>query len=520
MAETRTTYFELPTYSSDSDETLTREDWVEAVGKLEARAAYDDGTTAASLPVDHLKPGRYARQSFADGYALHRRSASAWEWVGGTVATARQRMRGVTSADVMLSADVAGGAATATLTAGGELGTSGLVRSVAGGAFGADLATDLSVPSATGRLYARTRADGERAVVARAHGSGAGALYSAVESGGSVVWSVGADGRMRSSVPAALGAATPTSGVALAVAAPNDGDAAALRAAGRASGVPGLRVLRDLADADDILAVGPDTIRVGRDSPAWPGGVVEVRAPNIDLVGAVSVDGVLEASGVVADTAAVSGVLSADTGAFDHLTSFGGRVIPIVSNLAAITEPAADMWVLLTTDRVVYRYSGVSWVAAFPAGPGTSSATRHDALYVKSVGQDVASTASAFALVKFETAEVTSDDVTPTGVGNTSWTLNKGGLWEGVATLGYVGGPAAGRRGLLVVDNENTPTKIYAAQISWPTNGGSAALNVTFKRRFNAGTIIKVVTLQDSGVNLPVDVTRDITTFGLRWVCG
>lgn len=502
MAETRSTNFGFPRYSADADEAVTRTDWEEMVTRVEERVAFDDGATAETLPATLLKPGRYFRQSFTDGYALHRRGTSAWEQVGGTVWGVRQRLRGTASGDVMLSTDVAGAAATATLTAGGELGTLGLLRSVAGGAFGADLDTVLTDRTQTGRLHARTRATGERAVVARAHAADAGNLFSAVETGGSVTWSVDAAGRMRSPVPAALGGAAPTANVPLAVAPVADSDTSAVRLAARVSGnVPAIRVLRDLADADDILSIRPDLIRVGRSSPAWPGGAIELRAPNVVLAGAVAVSG---------------GALTASEATIEELTAFGGEPIVVVDALADIVSPVMGMWALLKSDYVVYRYNG-SWVAAQPLGSGTTNATRHRARYVKDAPQNIPSTAGVYAAVPFQAIDVATSDVTASGTGNTTFTLNRAGVWDVELQGGYVGSPGRGRRGLFLFDTLPTPTIKYAGQTVFPEPDAASDLQCGVERWFAAGTVIRPATFQDTGVSVGMVYTQENTYISLTW---
>lgn len=502
MTETRSDFFGLPRYSSGADEAMTRTDWEEAAVKIEERAAFDDGGTAASLPGTLLKPGRYFRQSFTDGYALHRRSASAWEWVGGTIAPVRQRLRGAASGDVMLSTDIAGAAATATLTAGGELGTTGLVRSVAGGAFGADLATDLTDRTATGRLHARTRATGERAVVARAHAADAGNLFSAVETGGSTTWSVDAAGRMRSAVPAALGGAAPTTNVPLAVAPTSDTDTSAVRLAARVSGnVPAIRMLRDLADADDIFSVRPDLIRVGRSAPAWPGGVIELRAPAITLVGAVSASG---------------GVLSAAEASFTKLTAFGGEPIVVVDALSDVIDPVSGMWALLKSDYVVYRYNG-AWVPAVGFGSGTTNATRHRARYIKNAAQSIPSTVASYSAVSFQTPVEVCDDVTASGTGNIIFTLNRGGEWDIDVQGSYTGNPGGGRRGLFLLDSITAPTVKYASQVAFPDVDAAADVSCSVSRYFPAGTVIRPATFHEGSGGVSMVATQEGTAINFTW---
>lgn len=279
---------------------------------LEARAAYDDGTTSDVLPVTDVVPGRYFRQSFADGYALHRVNGAAWEWVGGSIVPTRLRYRRGAGTDIAWSTD-AGAAATSTMTAGGEFGTTGLVRSVAGGSAGADLAADLSAPSATGRWYVRTRANGERGVVSAAHDNLAGPLFSAREVGGSYPWTVDSRGRMRAQAPTAFGAAALTDNVPIASAA-SATDLTAADLYGRVTGAkPALRAYRDLTDNVPIVSVAPDEISLGRAS--WADASIALRAPILTLVGALGLTGAATISGAAsAASGTFTGAVSAEAG--------------------------------------------------------------------------------------------------------------------------------------------------------------------------------------------------------------
>lgn len=317
MVLTRTDRMQQQQWSSGTDGP-TRLGFNADADYLEARAAYDDGTTGAVLPVTNVVGGRYFRRSAADGYELHRVQGAAWEWVGGSIVPTQLRYRRAAGTDIAWSTDVAGAASAATMTAAGELGTGGLVRSVAGGSAGADLATDLSAPATTGRWFVRTRAAGERGVVAAAHASDAGVLFAAREPGGTVPWTVDAAGRMRAQAPGAFGAATLTANVPLSVA-PSATDGTALDLYGRSSGTPApaLRAFPDIGDASPILSVLPAAVTLGR--AAWPSGSIGLLAPTIGLTGAVAVTGSL----AVSDDLSVSDDLTVG----DQISAEGGKVL-------------------------------------------------------------------------------------------------------------------------------------------------------------------------------------------------
>lgn len=338
MAETRTTYFELPHWSLDTPDGPSRTDFNEAFANVEARAAYDDGGQGSALPSTLLRPGRYAKLTVSDGYALHRRNnAGGWDQVGGTVWSTRVRYRGATSGDVVFSSDVAGSEA-ATLKAGGELATPGIIRSSAVVSAGADLSANLSDPADTGRSYVRTRDTGDRGLVLSAHDNAAGPLLSAQEVGGSFPTTIDSRGRLRSQVSAALGAASPTDNVPLTIA-PGASDVTALDLAGKTTGaVPALRVYGDAGDPTPIASMLPTTVTLGRSG--WTGGAVNLIAPTVALTGAVAVTGSQTVSGsIAAASAAITGTVTAEAAKVTSFTS--GSTMGLRSQVLAIGAVAS-----------------------------------------------------------------------------------------------------------------------------------------------------------------------------------
>ena len=494
MAETRSPFFELPSYSLDADAALSRTDWEEAVTSLELRAAYDDGTAAGALPVTNLKPGRYARQDVTSGYALYRRGAAAWEWVGGTVMPVRGYFRGAVTGDIVWSTDVAAAAASATMTAGGELATSGAVRTLQG-AVGADLATVLD-PATTGRLYTRTRATSERAVVASAHASDAGNLFTALESGGQAIWTVDAAGRMQARLANAFGAAALVAGVPVSSAAIVGTAGAGSRLHGSTSAPvsPGLEVLRNLADTAPILSTMPDHITIGR--TPWTGGQISLIAPTLASAGAFTHTGAFTASTVTSIGA---------------LTGFGGRAWLTVDDLADVLTPATDDMVLLSTDKMIYRYTGSAWLPVAHTFPGAGHAR-----YTNAAPQSIP--ASTLRKVYFPTALDTTADVTittgTTGTGS-YFTLNRGGIWtlSGGANFGF--GAGSNYRSV-VFSNDST------GSLAWQANSGrndesSLTLNVSLERRFAAGDRVALWVYHETPGGISITDDNEETSLSLTW---
>jgi hypothetical protein len=493
MAETRSIYFGLPRYDVDTDGALSRTDWEEAVTNLESRAAYDDGAVSAALPLTNLKPGRYARQTVTDGFALYRRSAAAWEWVGGPVMPVRRYHRGVASGDIVWSTDVAAGAATATMTAGGELATSGAVRALQG-AVGADLGVALD-PLTTGRLYARTRAISERAVVASAHAGDAGNLYTALESGGQAIWTVDAAGRMQARLANGFGAAPPVTGVPLSSAAivGTAGAGARLHGSTTAPVSPGLEVLRNLSDAAPIFTAMPDHVTIGR--TPWIGGQVSLVAPTIASAGTFTHIGTLSTTSLAAT---------------ELLTGWGGgRVALSVDDLADILAPVAGDLAVLTTDNMLYRYTGAAWLGVLHLD------IEGHAKYKNVATQSIPS--NTLRKLYLPTAVDTTTDVTLTA-GTTSTgsylTLNRGGLWTVDAGVLYGFGAGTTFRGLSLSDDVHTTT--------WKGNSGystisALSLDVSTTRRFPVGQRIAAWVYHEVGAPIDANFDGESTSLAATW---
>lgn len=504
MAETRSTYFELPRYSADSDETLTRVDWEEAVTRIEERMAYDDGSTNASLPATLLKPGRFFRQILTDGYAVHRRGASAWEWVGGNVAPIRVRFRAADPADTVLSVDQGSNATTKlTVTGAGDVTTTGAYA----GAYGM-IAADGEIPDASvrGRLYVRTKADGERGVVLRPHGAGAGAMLTAQDTGGSTVTTIDSIGRLQQRTMSAFGGAAMPTAQTVAVAPTNVDDSVnGLLVHGWGdSGTPAiankpiLRV-REVASGSDLLVAAKNSLALGRSG--WTGGVLDLKAPTINLTGAAVA------------TSLASG----------PLTTFGNAPAVVTSLLDSITAPVTNMYALLTTDLVWYRYTGSAWAAMMPMAGGSTNATRHAGDFLQDQDQNVASTASAFTPVRFGTPALVSADISASGPGGgqfDTFELQRGGRWSICTSLGYPGSSngGGGRRALMISDTTDAATaKFFGGNSTWPAAGAAAQLNASACRRFTAGQVIRILTFQDCGMTLAILSAREQGSVSFTW---
>lgn len=283
MTETRSNRFGLPLWSSGGD-SGSRADFTEAFGKLNDRAAWDDGTTQTELPITDLVAGRYQLVVIGGVYrVLYRRhGGGGWDAVGGNTSPSPFHFRGLaagvnrTDAAVTFShpdaANVGG-----TIGFDGSALLSGTVRvfdddEAGRGALlvGTDAAPNLST---LGRAHIRTRAIGERALTVQAHAGDAGNLFTARTAGSADALYVDSLGRLRGTAPSSFGgAALPTlASFAIAPTASDDDDTMAgllLHGSTGSSEILAksiLQVWRDAADGAAPLAdLKRDSFNIGR----------------------------------------------------------------------------------------------------------------------------------------------------------------------------------------------------------------------------------------------------------------
>lgn len=337
--------------------------------RIDAAAATDDGAAGgAALPTtgvngQPLADGRYAQTVDGTYRRLFRRAGGAWAQVGGNTWSETVYNRADPGAAVGAEARQISHPNLAnpglrenwdgSSVRGGRQAIGDVNAAQPGALHVGDTASAVDLP-VRGRLYARTTAAGQRGIVASAHAADAGNLFSAIEPGGGVPWYVDPQGRMRSQVPSAFGAAAFTAGVPIG-SAPGAADvtAADLFAA---AGKPALRLFRAVGDATPIGLVEQDKITLGRST--WTNGVVELRAPTLSLIGAVGVTGdtavgKLAASGAVtlASTLGVTGkstlgvveagaVTATSMAATNAVTAHGGKVTTTAEGTEATVRAA------------------------------------------------------------------------------------------------------------------------------------------------------------------------------------
>lgn len=301
MTETRSNRHGLPLWSAGSD-SGSRADFTEAFTKLNAQAAWDDGTTLTDLPVSDLVSGRYQMVVHGGAYrVLYRRysdGGGGWDAVGGNTTPSPHHFRGLAAGVARTDAAITFSHPDAT-NIGGSIGfdgsalLSGTVRvfdddETARGALMVGTSASVNL-STLGRAHIRTRAAGERAITVQAHASDAGNLFTARSAGSSDVLSVDALGRLRALAPSAFGGAPLPTLASLAVAptASDDDDTTAgllLHGSTGSSEITAkaiMRILRQSDDAAPLAEFGRDSFKIGR--LPWTGSTITMSANNHTL---------------------------------------------------------------------------------------------------------------------------------------------------------------------------------------------------------------------------------------------
>lgn len=328
MAVTTTPRFTLPQWGTGAD-TPSRTAFNDAFAKLDAAAARDLGAVGGTALPTGQPDGTYAQTVNGSYRQLYRRAGGAWQQVGGNT----------WAEPIYLRADAALGAGSlayqvshpnlsnpavvqnwdGSMVRGGRLAVSDVNSGQPGAVHVGDTAAaDLA---ALGRIYARTRANAERGIVAAAHASGAGMLYTAREPGGTDPWTVDPMGRMRAQAPAAFGAASLAAGVPVA-AAPGSSDVTAADLYAAAS-KQALRILRAVGDTDPIASFGQDRITLGR-SASWGSGRIDLISPDNRVTGPLSVSGAANLAALTATTIDASSLTASGTVRGGNLNATGG----------------------------------------------------------------------------------------------------------------------------------------------------------------------------------------------------
>jgi hypothetical protein len=170
----------------------------------------------------------------------------------------------------------------------------------------------------------------------------------------------------------------------------------------------------------------------------------------------------------------------------------------VVAATSEVLTPYTNQLVVNSTDLILYRYDGATWVASLPLG-GTTSATRHEARYEQTTLQTIANVTDT--KMKWNSAASTCDDVVASGVGNTDFALNRAGWWDITASMRFGGGAGGERYFTIVVAGDR---KAAASGIA--TGGFAIVLSASTGLRVASGASVNVLAFHSNGANLNTDV--------------
>ena len=175
-----------------------------------------------------------------------------------------------------------------------------------------------------------------------------------------------------------------------------------------------------------------------------------------------------------------------------------------VAALADITNPKTGQLALLTTDNFLYRWSGSTWIAVLNLFTGGSFAR-----YYQNAAHSIPTTTNT--AFRFQVAQTAHADVTPSGTGNSIFTLNRGGRWTINAT-GVIDSNTSFRA---VEINDSTFATRYAGD-SKSATATSSTHHVSLSRSFSAGSTISLSGYQTGGAvnTLPVS---ELLSISFKW---
>jgi hypothetical protein len=175
----------------------------------------------------------------------------------------------------------------------------------------------------------------------------------------------------------------------------------------------------------------------------------------------------------------------------------------IVTSTASVTSPTTGQIVFNTTDNMLYRYDGATWVAFLATGGGTA-ATTHEARYEQTTLQAIANATDT--KLQLNTSVTTCTDVVASGTGNTDFALNRAGVWRCSAGVRFATG-TTGERDLFM--GTGTTVGTLANRIVGTSTAGSTlgiTLSVSTDIRVISGTSVFAGVFQSNGGSLNTDV--------------
>lgn len=214
----------------------------------------------------------------------------------------------------------------------------------------------------------------------------------------------------------------------------------------------------------------------------------------------------------------------------DELTSrrMNTRSVPVVTLVADLTTAFAlftGQVVLCLEDGLLYRWDGSAWVGVVATGGGFRTVgtdapiKSHEARYYNNVAQPIPNVTDT--KVQFPSVFAnSSNDVTPSGTGNTDFLLKRAGLWFISAGIRYLGIAGGLERHLFLQTGSVFNT---ANRFSFRTAGNVGSFPISLATssaiRVAANTTIIVGAFQNSGSALNTDPWDAATVHGGTHLC-
>jgi hypothetical protein len=202
-------------------------------------------------------------------------------------------------------------------------------------------------------------------------------------------------------------------------------------------------------------------------------------------------------------------------------TAWRVQGLQAVASLANITNPMTGQMAWLTTDGILYKWSGAAWQGVLPIGTVATAAHQHDAFYRQS-GTAQVITAGADWRVRFDTGDrVTSDVTTATVSGGTEFTINRAGRWRVEASVRF--GVGANNTERYAAIGHSVATSVRYAEQNGISNTPAAALPIahSMSKTFplNAGDKLCVFVYHNDVVSVSMTNTAlHSNSISLTWL--
>jgi len=170
------------------------------------------------------------------------------------------------------------------------------------------------------------------------------------------------------------------------------------------------------------------------------------------------------------------------------------QTVPITANLADITAPVTNQLVLLSTDGMVYRYTGSLWRGVMHTLDGAGQA-RYQALVTQSIPN------TTDTKINFPTATYTSGDFSIAG--NNTITCNRAGLISVHTSLRMGAGGGSGECFMFIGDGSNSAVR-YALDSKFST--APISITISDEIRVTAGQTLSTWMWQSGGGARSTDV--------------